>query len=137
MLFIVVSIFFSIIPTYPIYSLRRQSYFYIAQGFQTCTPRVVPPGLGILLRDPGGLYEGYIKVLGKPFRGTTLGAQPWNPGIATLPSSRLWNRCLPSQRVQNSAESACKEGGGSGKTTIVYWGYIGKMEKWKLSFRVL
>ena len=31
------------------------------------------------LRDPRGLYKGYMKaILGKPFRVTTLGIQPWN-----------------------------------------------------------
>ena len=41
------------------------------QGFQACTPRVVPLDLGI---------KGYIEaVLGNPRRGTALGVQPWNP----------------------------------------------------------
>ena len=41
------------------------------QGFQACTPRVLPLGLGILLRDDRdylGAYKGYIKAtVGKPF----------------------------------------------------------------------
>ena len=32
---------------------------------------------GIVLREPRGLYKGHIKaILGKPFRGTTLGYNP-------------------------------------------------------------
>ena len=33
------------------------------QGFQACTPRVLPLGFGILLRDPRKLYKGYIKAI--------------------------------------------------------------------------
>ena len=54
------------------------------QGFQACTPRVVPLGFRILsgtLEDCIGSYlQGYIMtILAKHFRGTTLGVQPWSP----------------------------------------------------------
>ena len=41
------------------------------QELQTCTPMVVPLGFETPLRDPRGLYKGYMKaILGKPFRVT-------------------------------------------------------------------
>ena len=49
------------------------------QELQTCTPMVVFLGFETPLRDPRGLYKGYMKaILGKPFRVTTLGIQPWD-----------------------------------------------------------
>ena len=53
----------------------------IYQGFQTCTPRVVALGFGILSRKLRGLYEGCkIKALWwKPFGGTELARSPPNP----------------------------------------------------------
>ena len=71
---------------HPFLEAKGQVYFPFdsttLHEFQACTPRVVPLGFGILLskRDPRGLYKGYIKaILGTPFRGTTLGVQPWCP----------------------------------------------------------
>ena len=54
------------------------------QGFQACTPEVVPLGFRILsgtVRYCIGSYcKGYIMaILAKPFRDTTLGVQPWSP----------------------------------------------------------
>ena len=47
------------------------------QGFQACTPRVVSLGFGMLLRDPRGLYEGYVKAIcWKPLRVRPSGYEP-------------------------------------------------------------
>ena len=52
----------------PIYGNYHARVAQVPQGFRACTPRVIPFGLGILVRDPRELYKGYIKdILGKPF----------------------------------------------------------------------
>ena len=48
------------------------------EGFRLVPP-VLSPEFGILLGDPRELKGYSTAILGKPFRGTTLSVEPWNP----------------------------------------------------------
>ena len=50
-------------------------------GLSGLWPEGCTPGFWVLLREFRGLQKGYITaILGKPFRGTTLRVQRYNPG---------------------------------------------------------